>query len=81
MLSKTSLGSSVVGSALTSVGTITSGTWNGTVVANRYGGTGADLNAAAIGTIFKMGASKAFVAATEGTDYLSSNSLIDGGTY
>ncbi len=81
VLSKTSLGSSVVGSALTSVGTITLGTWNGTVVASRYGGTGADLNAAAAGTIFKMGASKAFVAAVEGTDYLSSSSLIDGGTY
>lgn len=81
VLSKTSLGSSVVGSGLSSVGTLTSGTWNATVVSTRYGGTGADLNAAATGTIFKMGASKALVAAVEGTDYLSSGSLIDGGTY
>jgi hypothetical protein len=40
VLSKTSLGSGVTGSSLTSVGIITSGTWRGTVVEPTYGGTG-----------------------------------------
>ena len=40
VLSATTLGSSVVSSSLTSVGTITSGTWNGTTIAVANGGTG-----------------------------------------
>ncbi len=36
ILSADTLGSSVVNSSLTSVGTITSGEWNGTVIANAY---------------------------------------------
>ena len=36
VLSATALGSAVVSSSLTSVGTITSGTWNGTAIANAY---------------------------------------------
>ena len=81
VLSKTSLGSTVVDSSLTSVGTIASGTWHGASIATRYGGTGADLNGTAAGTIFKMGPTKGFVAATAGTDYLDPDSVIDGGTY
>ena len=41
VLSATTLGSGVTGSSLTSVGTITSGTWNGTTIAIANGGTGA----------------------------------------
>ena len=41
VLSGTALGSGVVGSSLTSVGTITTGTWNGTDIAIAGGGTGA----------------------------------------
>lgn len=41
VLSATALGSGVVSSSLTSVGTITSGTWNGTTIAVANGGTGA----------------------------------------
>ena len=41
VLSNTTLGSSVINSSLTSVGTITIGVWNGTAVAIGYGGTGA----------------------------------------
>lgn len=41
VLSGSSLGSGVTGSSLTSVGTITSGTWNGTTIAVANGGTGA----------------------------------------
>ena len=47
VLTKTGLGSTVVSSSLTSVGTITSGTWNGTTIAIANGGTGATTAAAA----------------------------------
>jgi hypothetical protein len=40
VLSSTALGGAVVSSSLTSVGTITSGTWNGTTIATANGGTG-----------------------------------------
>lgn len=41
VLSSSSLGSGVTGSSLTSVGTITTGVWNGTTIAIANGGTGA----------------------------------------
>lgn len=41
ILTATSLGSSVVASSLTSVGTLTGGTWNANTVTVPYGGTGA----------------------------------------
>jgi hypothetical protein len=40
VLDATSLGSAVVSSSLTSVGTIGTGIWNGTTIATGYGGTG-----------------------------------------
>ena len=40
VLSATALGSSVLASSLTSVGTISAGVWNGTVVGVAFGGTG-----------------------------------------
>jgi hypothetical protein len=40
VLSATALGSGVVGSSLTSVGTIATGTWNATTIATNKGGTG-----------------------------------------
>ena len=39
-LSGTTLNSSVVSSSLTSVGTIDTGVWNGTLISGQYGGTG-----------------------------------------
>lgn len=39
-LTATGLGSAVVSSSLTSVGTIATGTWNGTAIGRAYGGTG-----------------------------------------
>ena len=39
-LNATTLGGAVVGSSLTSVGTIATGVWNGTAVISTYGGTG-----------------------------------------
>ena len=47
VLSKTSLGSTVVGSSLTSVGTIATGVWNGSAIGVAYGGTGASTQAQA----------------------------------
>ena len=46
VLSSTTLGSGVTGSSLTSVGTIGTGVWQGTIVGSTYGGTG-DKNGAA----------------------------------
>ncbi|MBP9690661.1 MerR family DNA-binding transcriptional regulator, partial [Candidatus Woesebacteria bacterium] len=40
VLSSTTLGSAVVNSSLTSVGTITSGSWQGATILRNYGGTG-----------------------------------------
>jgi len=40
ILDATSLGSSVISSSLTSVGTISTGTWQGTTISRLYGGTG-----------------------------------------
>ena len=44
VLTATTLGSTVVNSSLTSVGTIATGTWNGTVIGSAYGGTGQDFS-------------------------------------
>lgn len=44
-LTGTTLNSTVVTSSLTSVGTITTGVWNGTKIGLAYGGTNADLSA------------------------------------
>ena len=45
VLSADTLGSTVVTSSLTSVGTIGTGTWQGTVIDSEYGGTGQDFSA------------------------------------
>jgi hypothetical protein len=47
VLSSTTLGSGITGSSLTSVGTITGGTWNASTIAVLYGGTGATTVAGA----------------------------------
>lgn len=66
--------------SITTLGTISAGTWQASVVGLAYGGTGANLSAAADGAIFKKSGA-ALVAATEGTDYLSAASVIYGGTF
>lgn len=77
VLSSSTLGSGVTGSSLTSVGVISSGTWQGTAVAVGYGGLG--LTAAVSGLLKGNGTS--YSAATAGTDYLDPNSDISGGTF
>ena len=77
VLSATALGSAVVSSSLTSVGTIASGVWQGTTVAVGYGGLG--LTSAITGLL--KGNGSGYSAATAGTDYLAPGSDIDGGTF
>jgi hypothetical protein len=81
VLSNTTLGSSVINSSLTSVGTIGAGIWQGTAVAVAYGGTGAtDASTArtnlGLGSMAVQAASN--VAITGGT---ISGVTIDGGTF
>lgn len=45
VLTATTLGSGVINSSLTSLGTIATGVWNGTKIGLAYGGTNADLSA------------------------------------
>lgn len=63
--------------SITTLGTITTGTWNGTTVAVANGGTGATT----LTGILKGNGTSAFTAAVDGTDYLSPNATIDGGTF
>ena len=57
VLSASSLGSGVTGSSLTSVGTITSGTWTGTTIAIANGGTGATTASTAAAALLPAQAS------------------------
>jgi hypothetical protein len=66
--------------AITTLGTITSGTWSATAISLAKGGTGGDLSAASDGAIFKKSGTS-LTAATAGTDYLTSSSTLDGGTF
>lgn len=74
VLSNTTLGSSVVTSSLTTVGTIATGTWNATTIAVNKGGTG--LTSYAIGDIvYASGATTLAKLA----DVATGNALISGG--
>lgn len=77
VLDATTLGSTVVNSSLTKVGTITNGVWNGTVIDVARGGTGA----ATITGIVKGNGASVMTAAIAGVDYLSPSSVVDGGTF
>lgn len=73
-LTGTTLNSTVVSSSLTSVGTITSGTWNGTAVAIAYGGTGASTAALARTNL-------GLVIGTDVQAYNSTLATVASGTY
>lgn len=77
VLNGSTLGSGVTSSSLTTVGTIGTGTWQGTTIGVAYGGTGATT----LTGILKGNGTSAFTAAVDGTDYLSPNATIDGGTF
>ena len=90
VLSANTLGSGVTASSLTSVGTIATGVWNGTVITPVYGGTGL-ATATSRGILFGNGTSNMGVTAASAIDgsFLRSdstgnpywNNVIDGGTY
>jgi hypothetical protein len=91
VLSKTTLGSTVVSSSLTSVGTIGTGTWQGTAVGVAYGGTG--LTSVAKGTVLVAndtntitaldggGTNDGLLAYTASSDTIAWATSIDGGTF
>ena len=62
---------------ITTLGTVTTGTWNATTIAVNRGGTGATT----LTGILKGNGTSAFTAAVDGTDYLSPSATIDGGTF
>lgn len=64
-------------SSITTLGTITTGTWNGTAISVAYGGLG--LTSAVTGLLKGNGTS--YAAAVAGTDYLAPDSTIDGGIF
>ena len=91
VLSKTTLGSTVVSSSLTSVGTIGTGVWQGTAVGVAYGGTG--LTSVAKGTVLVAndtntitaldggGSNDGLLAYTASSDTIAWATTIDGGTF
>jgi len=75
VLSGSALGTGVTGSSLTSVGTITSGTWNGTDIAVADGGTGASTAAGAKTNLGFMTRYSATITAVANTPYTVTHSL------
>ena len=72
VLSATALGSGVTSSSLTSVGTITTGTWSATNIALGKGGTNASLTAVNGGIVYSTASAMAITAAgTSGQALLS----------
>ena len=72
-LAGTTLASNVVTSSLTSVGTIASGIWNGSIIGLTYGGTNANLTAVAGGAVYSTGSALAITAAGTAGQILTSN--------
>ena len=71
VLSATTLGSAVVTSSLTSVGTIGTGTWQGSIIAGTYGGTGVNNGTKTItlgGNFVTSGAYSLQLTATDNTN-------------
>jgi phage-related tail fiber protein len=66
--------------SITTLGTITTGTWTGSIIGLAYGGTGTDLSTLTDGAIIKKSGT-ALVVATAGVDYYNNSSTIDGGTF
>lgn len=63
--------------SITTLGTITTGAWNGAAIGVPYGGTGATT----LTGLVKGNGAAAFTAAIAGTDYLTPSSIIDGGVF
>jgi hypothetical protein len=81
VLSNTTLASSVVTSSLTSVGTISTGTWQGTAIGIAYGGTGS-TTAGDARTALGVAIGSNVQAYSAQLDALAANTAtIDGGTF
>jgi hypothetical protein len=91
VLNKTTLGSTVVSSSLTSVGTISTGVWQGTAIGVAYGGTGLTsapqgsvLIANTANTISALdggGSVDGILTYTASSDTIAWANAIDGGTF
>ena len=88
VLSNTTLGSGVINSSLTSLGTITTGVWNGTTIGSGYGGTGFNtyttgdlVYSSATNTLSKLaiGTAGQFLKVVSGVP--SWSDTVDGGTF
>jgi len=73
VLNATTLGSGVTGSSLTSVGTLTGGTWNANVIGMTYGGTGKNLTPVVGGLVYTDADSMEVLAAGTSGYVLKSN--------
>jgi hypothetical protein len=90
VLSSNTLGSGVTASSLTSVGTITTGTWNATAIAATRGGTGLTsvpqgsvlvANAANTITALDGSGTNGILTYTASTDTIAWSNTIDGGEF
>lgn len=86
VLSSSTLGSGVTTSSLTSVGTISTGTWQGTVIGLAYGGTGANSASGArtaleLGTIATQNASNVSITGGNISSITLDLVTIDGGAF
>lgn len=66
--------------SITTLGTIGTGTWQGTAIGMAYGGTGVNLTSLSNNVMLKK-TSSGVAAAVDGTDYLSPSATVDGGTF
>jgi hypothetical protein len=73
VLSATTLGSGVTASSLTSVGTLTSGTWNATTIGIAYGGTGVTTTPTNGQLLIGNGTGYTVAALTQGTGIAVTN--------
>lgn len=77
VIGATRLGSGVVNSSLQSVGTISSGTWQGTVIGMQYGGVGGNINSVQNGgVLYKLAAGVTATSTGTNTQVLSSNGTV-----
>lgn len=87
ILSNTTLGSSVINSSLTSLGTITTGTWQATAIGVLYGGTGATTASGArtnlgLGTIATQNSNNVTITGGSISSLTTFDLVsIDGGTF